>query len=231
MMASFDLVAAEVADIPELSRIHVVACWPDNAFRLYFSTPDEFEKRVKEMLEGQVGTPEWEHVKAVEKATGAIIAWASWNTPADAQILQQARKTLQPDTAETNAKGEFDFPPGLPMYVQQDTDRWLNDWTRGRRHIQCKALFTDPPFERRGAGNAMVAYGNRLADERVLPIFLQASPYGYPIYERHGFKTVQFLDVDLRRWAPKAEANDKGYGNYRFRYMLRLPQIPSASAD
>lgn len=110
------------------------------------------------------------------------------------------------------------------MYVQADTDRWLERYTQGQRHIQCKALFTDPPFEKRGMGTALVTYGNQIADEASLPIFLQASPYGFPVYAKHGFETVHFLDVDLREWAPNAKANDKGYGNYRFRYMMRLPR-------
>ena len=74
-----------------------------------------------------------------------------------------------------------------------------------------------------------MAYGNRLADEAGLPIFLHASAYGYPIYAKHGFETVQHLDVDLRMWAPGAEQGDRGYGNYRFRYMVRLPRtLPRA---
>lgn len=94
----------------------------------------------------------------------------------------------------------------------------------------CKALFTEPSFQRQGMGNALVKYGNQLADQVSLPIFLQASPFGYPIYARHNFETVQYLDVDLREWAPSAKSNDKGYGNYRFRYMLRLPRtLPKTS--
>ena len=88
----------------------------------------------------------------------------------------------------------------------------------------CKALFTDPSFQRHGMGNALVAYGNQIADQASLPILLQSSPYGFPIYTKHGFESVQHLDVDLTKWAPGAEALDKGYGNYRFRYMVRLPR-------
>lgn len=78
-------------------------------------------------------------------------------------------------------------------------------------------------------GSALVKYGNQLADKAGLPIFLQGSPYGFPVYTKHGFETVQYLDVDLREWAPKATLNDKGYGNYRFRYMMRLPRtLPEA---
>lgn len=225
---TFKLLPATPEDIPRLSYIHVVACLPDNAFKLYFSQPSEFEKRVTEMLNGQVGHPTWKHIKAVDLETGQIAAWASWNTPTDAEIRQrdkeQASKAEDDKKKETLQGSDFAFPPGLPVHVQQDTDKWLNHWTRARRHTTCKALFTEPSFQRRGMGNALVQYGNQLADEAGLPIFLQGSPYGYPIYKKHGFETVQYLDVDLRQWAPKADSDDKGYGNYRFRYMLRLPE-------
>lgn len=223
---TFELSPAERKDIPRLAYIHVVACLPDNAFQLYFATPAEFEMRVIEMLEGQVDDPAWRHIKAVDKKTGVLAAWASWNTPTDAQIREHDGKAAakMAESDKVTGKGEFDFPPGLPTYVQEDTDKWLDGWTRGKRHMLCKALFTEPAFQRRGMGNALVQFGNQVADQASLPIFLQGSPFGYPIYAKHDFKTVQYLDVDLREWAPGAKSSDKGYGNYRFRYMLRLPQ-------
>ncbi len=72
-------------------------------------------------------------------------------------------------------------------------------------------------------GSALVAYGNQIADEQELPVFLQASPSGFPLYGKGGFETVKWLDVDLREWAKGAESGERGFGNYRFRYMVRLP--------
>ncbi|KAL2055026.1 hypothetical protein ABVK25_004848 [Lepraria finkii] len=215
--ATFELAPAERKDIPRLAHIHVVACLPDIAFGLYFATPTEFEKG---------------HLKVVDKKTGVLAAWASWNTPTEAQIRERDGKAAAKiaDSEKGKGKGEFDFPPGLPTYVQEDTDRWLEKWTSGKRHMLCKALFTELSFQRQGMGNALVKYGNQLADQVSLPIFLQASPFSYPIYAKHNFENVQYLDVDLREWAPSAKSNDKGYGNYRFRYMLRLPRtLPKTS--
>ena len=230
---AFELCPVQRKDIPRLAHIHVVACLLDNAFRLYFDTPTEFEKRVTEMLEGQVGDSTWQHVKAVDKKTGMLAAWASWNTPTDAQIQERDEKAAANvvDSEKDTGKGEFDFPPGFPTHVQEDTERWLESCTRGRRHILCRALFTEPSFQRQGMGNALIVYGNQLADRANLPIYLQGSPLGYPLYKKHGFETVRHLDVDLRDWAPDAKSNDKAYGNYRFRYMLRLPKVLQGHAD
>ncbi|TVY73121.1 hypothetical protein LSUE1_G009528, partial [Lachnellula suecica] len=201
--ASFTLHPATPHDIPRLARIHVAACLPDNAFKLYFATSQEFKRRVTAMLEGQIGEPTWTHIKAVGKETGVLAAWASWFTPSEGEIRER-----DGGFEGGTDKGEFDFPPGLPAYVEADTQAWLAKATRGQRHIVCKALFTDPPFQKQGMGTALVAYGNRLADEAQLPMFLQASPYGYPVYKKHGFETVQVLDVDLREWAEGAEGDD-----------------------
>lgn len=224
---SFELMPAQRKDIPRLAQIHVITCLMDNAFRLYFPTAEEFEHQVTKMLEGQVGEPTWRHIKAVDKRTNTLVAWASWTTPDDTQIPEETQKTTMnaEGSSQEPGKGEFGFPQGLPMFVQEDTDRWLNTWTHKPRMI-CKALFTDPFFQRQGIGSDLVAYGNKQADEAKLPILLQASPYGYPIYAKQGFETVQHLDVDLTEWAPGAKTGDKGYGNYRFRYMLRRPNTP-----
>ncbi|KAF7917674.1 uncharacterized protein EAE98_010090 [Botrytis deweyae] len=148
------------------------------------------------------------------------------NTSTDVEIRERDEKAAAKILASTKdlAKGEFDFPPGLPMFVQADTNRWLERWTKGQRHILCKVLSTESTFQRRGMGNVLVEYGNILADKKDLPIFMQASPFGFPLYMKHGFETVQCLDVDFREWAPNAKGNDRGYANYKFRYMQRLPR-------
>ena len=81
--STFELRPVDRTDILRLAHIHVAACLPDNAFGLYFATPAEFEKRVTEMLESQVGDPTWQLVKAVDNKSNIIGAWASWNTPTD----------------------------------------------------------------------------------------------------------------------------------------------------
>ena len=226
LVSSFELTPACRKDIEIMAHIHVMACLPDNAYKLYFPTPLEFTMRVRKMLEGQVGDPTWQHMKVVDKKTGEIAAWASWNIPTHDQIRERDRKAAKKVASSDKTVGKG-FPPGLPTHVKEETDKWGRKCTSGKRHMLCKALFTDPSFQQQGMGSALVKHGNQLADQVSLPIFVQALPFSYPVHAKHGYETVQHLDVDLTKWIPGAESSDKGYGNYRFRYMVRLPSMLS----
>lgn len=67
-------------------------------------------------------------------------------------------------------------------------------------HTDLKYLHTDPTYQRRGIASMLIAWG--LAESRRLNIsaYLEASPEGLPLYERHGFVTAQRLVTDLSPW-------------------------------
>lgn len=58
-------------------------------------------------------------------------------------------------------------------------------------------LHTDPQYQGRGAGSALMEWGKAKADELGLPIYLESSPKGHGFYLKHGFKDYEVLDIDL----------------------------------
>ncbi|PMD64306.1 uncharacterized protein K444DRAFT_521178, partial [Hyaloscypha bicolor E] len=158
------------------------------------------------LLQTQLGDPAWLHIKAVDKETNTIAAWASWVT-----------------VSETVKVGE-EYAKRLDGYVQQEVDKMLVEWTKGERYMRCKACFVLPEFQGQGMGKALVGCENDIADRKRLPIFLLASPVGFPLYRKYGFQTLQDLDIDLREWV-KEDSDHKVYGNYRFRFMVKLPSV------
>ena len=72
--STFSLVPAEPGDIPRLAHIHVIACLPDNAFNLYFPTPQEFELRVKEMLQARLASRAGRTSKPLRKRPASLPA-------------------------------------------------------------------------------------------------------------------------------------------------------------
>ena len=128
-----------------------VACLPTTDFRLWYPNLAEFHKEVTQMLEDHIGDPTWQHHKVVDKKTGVLAAWASWNTPTDTQIRERDGKAAAKiaDSAKGKGKVEFEKYPKFVHYVQDDIDRWFEQSTSGKRHLVCHSLFTDPFFSDR----------------------------------------------------------------------------------
>jgi GNAT superfamily N-acetyltransferase len=66
--------------------------------------------------------------------------------------------------------------------------------------VDLKLLHTDPKHQRRGAGSMLLKWGTAEADRLCLPAYLESSAEGRILYERHGWREVGKLVVDLRKW-------------------------------
>lgn len=53
-------------------------------------------------------------------------------------------------------------------------------------------MFLHPSYQRQGAGKLMMDWGCGLADHLGLPAWVEASPEGRGLYEKKGFKLVQW---------------------------------------
>ncbi|KFA67917.1 hypothetical protein S40285_05944 [Stachybotrys chlorohalonatus IBT 40285] len=67
-------------------------------------------------------------------------------------------------------------------------------------HAYLKLLHTDPAHQRRGAGAMLLKWGVAEADRLGIPSYLEASPDGRPLYEKHEFREVDKLVVDFGKW-------------------------------
>jgi GNAT superfamily N-acetyltransferase len=75
----------------------------------------------------------------------------------------------------------------------------------GKAHVRLHILVTLPKHHRRGIGAKHLNWGFEQADKLGLPVWLEGSPMGTPLYTRTGFETVGWLDFDAREWGSKEE--------------------------
>ncbi|KAI5116832.1 hypothetical protein M0805_008568 [Coniferiporia weirii] len=59
-------------------------------------------------------------------------------------------------------------------------------------------LIVHPHFQRRGVGSALLAHCIALADTRQVPLYLEASRAGAPLYAARGFKMLRMLRVEYK---------------------------------
>lgn len=58
-------------------------------------------------------------------------------------------------------------------------------------------LFVDENHQRKGIGASLLEYGLALADERKLPVYVEATAMGVPLYTKYGFKEVSSFEISL----------------------------------
>lgn len=75
----------------------------------------------------------------------------------------------------------------------------------GRPYVLLQMLGTHPSHHRRGVGAMHLKWGFERADELGLPVYLEASPAGTPLYARMGFDTVGWLPFDVKEWGGKKD--------------------------
>jgi len=61
-------------------------------------------------------------------------------------------------------------------------------------------LFTDPSYQKTGAGSIHVKWGTDLADRLLVPTWVEGSPEGHHLYESNGFKDVEYVNLPTKKW-------------------------------
>ncbi|KAI5458830.1 hypothetical protein BGZ63DRAFT_52758 [Mariannaea sp. PMI_226] len=59
-----------------------------------------------------------------------------------------------------------------------------------RPQVYLNILFTHPDYRRQGVADLILAWGKQKADEMGVEMWLDATKYGVPVYEKHGFIVV-----------------------------------------
>ncbi|MCJ1236240.1 hypothetical protein MMC14_004218 [Varicellaria rhodocarpa] len=80
-------------------------------------------------------------------------------------------------------------------------------------------LDTHPKYERRGIGSRLVRWGIDKSEESEIPLYLESTEIGAPLYERFGFTEVDRLTLDVEKWAEFGAR-----GTYSYHFMIREPR-------
>lgn len=121
------------------------------------------------------------------EAEGRVAGYGFWkfypNDRTDAELDQEAEKAKSqtlPPSANVPAMEVFFSALG------RDRRKILG----GKAYYLLNILATDPVYHRRGVGAIHLKWGLDQADEAGVPAFLEASPYGLPLYARWGFEPM-----------------------------------------
>ncbi|KAK5137591.1 hypothetical protein LTR08_007886 [Meristemomyces frigidus] len=75
----------------------------------------------------------------------------------------------------------------------------------GQPFVLLHILVTLPQYHRRGVGAMHLKWGIERADEMGVPVYLESSPIGRPLYARMGFEFQGWLPADVRDFGAEKE--------------------------
>lgn len=147
-----------------------------------------------------------------KKIVKRIVSASNWKLYLTFVEGHEAKQVAGPLKAATNGevkasveaekKADESEITWLPTPAERaDAHSILEDFMDRRRracregHLLLALLFVHPAYQRKGAGAMMVQWGAELADQLMLPAWVEASPFGHGLYARYGFEDVEHVRV------------------------------------
>ncbi|KAF2111985.1 acyl-CoA N-acyltransferase [Lophiotrema nucula] len=182
------------ADIPRACEVETAAYANNAASPFLFPgpfPPDSRQQRINRLIQDYQNDPTVKWMKVVDEELGEAIAFAKWHIYDTSEKASKAERPLIFGEG-SNKEACLAFFGGIAKKkaaIMGDTP-----------HIYLHLLHTDPKFQGRGAGSALIRWGFRRADELGLPIYLESTPDGHKFYEKQGFEDIEVFALDLSKY-------------------------------
>jgi len=136
------------------------------------------------------------HLSSTERTEaekeGRIAGVAYWN-------FHRKSRTQEELAAEGKAaEAEGTSPSANVAFIEAFFGQLLKakrDILGGKPHVLLHILGTDPNYHRKGIGAMHLRWGLDEADRLGIPVYLEASLIGEPLYERWGFEPIRRLGM------------------------------------
>ncbi|KAL3477637.1 acyl-CoA N-acyltransferase [Aspergillus californicus] len=175
---------------------------------VYTKTPLSDESRQRDILRRtKVFGNNTHDFKVTDTSTGRIIAVSRWSPYEEEQVLD---KTVEEVVAE---RLSVDIPE-MRKDVAARVWTVINEGKRAilgivdddgkvvrmRKRFELDALYVHPDYQRRGVARGLLEWGIAEAERLGLPVYLEATVAGRPVYERSGFEALQVAELDGREF-------------------------------
>ena len=153
----------------------------------------QFLQRQLELFEDR---PPNQAFKAIDDATGHIVAAAGWGVHADDEpVTQTLEETVEarmrprvPELCEDTFRGVYTAMNEGRREVIGVVDE--GEVVAFKKRVELQFLYTHPGYQRRGIASALLGRFLEETEGEGLMSYLQATDDGRPLYEKIGFETV-----------------------------------------
>ncbi|KAL4804433.1 acyl-CoA N-acyltransferase [Aspergillus unguis] len=203
---------AVASDAAALAAINIQAFSTDNGF-IVNAFPGIAYEAIHQLkttrFEQKISHPQTKVFVAVNE-NGDIVGCARWRVPV-IQHDDRGNKVAEAGSGlalpEGTNRGVYD---GFFEVIKKKGAKYLRD-----DDIVLEFIATIPSYQGKGVARALLTWGTEQADAQQKRIFLEATPEGYPVYVKNGWKALERLEIDWGTWG--------GEGQQTMTLMMRDP--------
>ncbi len=223
-MPAFALVPASPSDLEAVARVQFAACATDHGFPMIFpagATLSSITHFVRSYEDDMDNDPTCHIMLVKEALSGEVASFAVWHfypprsrddidremlmenfpLPNDANkelgnrlIHNSTRKRHEVVAAAIRSQRpyacEFRSSHTMTANPLPDTDH----------PVDLAAVGTNPKYQRQGAASLLLRWGLERADDHGLATYVEGTSAARRLYEKHGFKEVAKLQLELSPW-------------------------------
>ncbi|KAK5689688.1 hypothetical protein LTR97_012687 [Elasticomyces elasticus] len=190
-----------------------------------------YQNDMAQGMQGWMASPRSIVMKATDDRDQTIVGFCAWGFDGvpipdseDGSTSQLDSETSE-EAAEDTQAPKNESVKRLAELETATTKHLLDFMTKvkayGSKRIFIISLAVDPRFQDQGVGSSLVKWGTEVADRAGAFSWVHSSEGGWGFYEKHGFKEVDHLTVNLDDWAGQSSEERKRWGEYTWRYGVR----------
>ncbi|KAI2781865.1 hypothetical protein F4815DRAFT_61460 [Daldinia loculata] len=203
-------------------------------------SPDVMRTWHASRIRGRFSDPGTQQFKIADASSGAVVAFAKWDPPSAMEGLREGFVVYDEVGREVGLEGDGKMSGGVQgkkkkkLKAPEGADEKLYEeffdgleimgekW-KAHEKLVLSIICTDPSHHGRSIAASLIRPVLALADQELIPAYLEALPLAVPLYQRLGFQPVDRLEYDL------AKAGRRGKAVLTI--MVREPQSESESTS
>ncbi|KIV88701.1 hypothetical protein PV10_08359 [Exophiala mesophila] len=209
-MPALVLLPASPSDLEAVARVQFAACASDPGFSTVFPNGPTLSclTHLVRSYENEMDNDLTAHLMIVKEAMeGEVISFAVWHfcppiTPNQEDSDLQHGDFLFPNDANKDAGSKI-----MQNSQKKRQEVVANHIGHGRPYAYLAALGTTQKYQNHGAAKKLLDWGLERADDRAMPVYVEATPVAQKLYQKYGFQEVDTLPLELAPWGKGNQSN------------------------
>ncbi|CZR60970.1 uncharacterized protein PAC_10866 [Phialocephala subalpina] len=208
---TFTLSECTISDVPDIIDVYLAAFSTDYFGQFLFPRHKISDQEMLRWLTSRFSSlfskREVHTFKITDNETGKMAAFLRWTFPhelTEKERLERDEEKKEKERVKKETGHDPTWPVGANLEICGEKfgelERMMERYVDKKETYVANLLGTHPAYQRKGLASKLLKHVLDMADREGRKVYIEATPAGHPVYLRLGFRDIDVVSVDLRKW-------------------------------